>query len=97
MILKIQSPTSVHPMSMVLFSIVFVNLIFYLDEGYFNFSWIEYGGNWILFFMYFIFTLLGQALITALFHTQHESFLNSLFKMSSGAILGCAVLIFLLS
>lgn len=33
---------------------VVLNYLFYLDEGYFDFRWMKSGGNWIVFFAYWI-------------------------------------------
>ena len=37
-------------------SLLIVLFLFYIDEGYYNFTWMFQAGNWIVFFVYFIFT-----------------------------------------
>jgi hypothetical protein len=37
-------------------SLLIVMFLFYIDEGYYDFRWMKDIGNWIAFFVYFIFT-----------------------------------------
>lgn len=45
--------TQNHRILIALISALFATLfLFYIDEGYYNFNWMQNPGNWIPFFMY---------------------------------------------
>lgn len=85
------------PIILISCSLMMVLFLFYLDEGNFNFQWIQQPGNWLLFGLYFIFTLLGQLIFVNIFCTRRSSWLMKISVMSLGGLIGCSFLIYLFS
>lgn len=45
-------------------AMVITLFLFYIDEGYYDFRWMKYGGNWVAFFIYVAVIYGAQLLFT---------------------------------
>ena len=51
----------------VIISVVASLFLFYIDEGYYNFQWMKFWGNWIVFIIYAVIIFLVQQLFAFIF------------------------------
>lgn len=71
--------------------------LFFIDEGYYSFKWMSDLGNWMIFFIYIAFILLGQFLMGWVFYMMKESFKKNLIISLTGIIVGLTAVINILS
>jgi hypothetical protein len=71
-------------------AIVITLFLFYMDEGYYSFSWMNKPGNWIAFAIYTIGFILGQAianlLILARYKGTHKTLLTCMIGIPLGLV-----------
>jgi len=74
---------------------IIVQILFFIDEGYYDFRWMKSFGNWIVFVMYFGFLLVGQLLIKLLFFRKKAGF--GFLTISLGILMGVGLAFFVFS
>lgn len=87
----------IHPLILILFSLVTVFTLFYLDEGYYSFQWMKQPGNWIVFCIYFVFSYTGQMIFEGILCSDQSSWFKKILIINLGGYVGCFVLIYLWS
>lgn len=81
---------------LILATFLVTNFFFYIDEGYFNFSWMTNWGNWVMFVVYFAFIYTGQWALTKIAWRFEPSPLSYIFGITLGTFIGTGVLILIL-
>ncbi len=81
------------PLVMYLFTTIIITMsLFYVDEGFYNFNWMQSAGNWVTFFIYGTSIFIGQLLVF-LFVTRILKLRNSnLVSVLLGAALAVLIL-----
>jgi hypothetical protein len=74
-------------------AICIVTLLFYIDEGYYNFNWTKQFGNWIIFFVYALFLFLGQVFTYHVLLRKYVSKDKNILASIIGAPLGFGLLL----
>ena len=82
---------------LLLATFLITNFLFFIDEGYFDFTWMSLWGNWVMFVIYFLFIFTGQWLMTRLSWRFEPGPLSYIFGITLGSVLGGGLLIVLLS
>lgn len=72
------------------------NVLFFIDEGYFDFSWMKLWSNWMMFVIYVLFIFTGQWLMTRLSWRFEPGPLSYIFGITLGSVIGAGILIILL-
>jgi len=67
--------------------------LFYIDEGYYNFSWMKNIGNWIAFIFYVFGIFSGQIIFSKIILRKIKPKLNLLLSIIFGSILSLSFLI----
>ncbi len=78
---------------LVISAIVATLVLFFLDEGYYDFRWMLDGGNWIAFMIYSCSLFLGQYTLNLLMGRLHFK-LKGVTVVSLGLALGLAFALF---
>ncbi len=77
-------------------AVVFTNILFFIDEGFYNFHWMNNLGNWLAFGLYtgviFLFQWIILLLIRQLYYGRFQLFVSSIL----GVLLGLILLLILL-
>lgn len=73
-----------------------VFLLFFIDEGYYNFNWMKEPMNWFAFFLYFGLILLGEALTAIALIKVKESVKKALAISVIGVLLGVSTAFYVL-
>lgn len=69
-------------------------LLFYIDEGHYNFNWMSRIGNWIPFIVYIAAIFSGQLLFSKLLLKEYHGPGKTLLSVLGGAAVGMLVVIF---
>lgn len=68
---------------------LFITLfLFFIDEGYYSFKWMQNAGNWIVFFIYIILLFTGQVIVNALLFRKNTTSSINIFKHIFGVAVG---------
>ncbi len=67
--------------------------LFFIDEGYYNFNWVNNAGNWIAFFIYFTVIFAFQVLFSNIFLKKLKPVLNLVLSIIGGTIISLSFLI----
>jgi len=59
-----------------LMAVMLTFFLFFIDEGYYNFDWMNRGANWIGFAIYSIVLFVGQIVIKLLLFKNNNSWLS---------------------
>ncbi len=77
----------------VLCSVLVTMLLFFIDEGAYNFDWMNSPGNWIAFLIYFIGLLFGQAIASVLLLANYKGKHKTLYACLLGIPVGLTLLL----
>jgi len=77
-------------------AILLTNILFYIDEGYYNLKWMNSPGNWIAFALYVTVMVLFQWITSMLIKQLYFGRFQLLFSSLLGVILGLILLFSLL-
>jgi len=69
-------------------------VLFFIDEGYYNFNWMTNIGNWIAFIIYVSAIFLGQLLFSKLLLKNYHGLGKTLISVIGGSTIGILVVIF---
>lgn len=73
-------------------SLLFTAFLCFIDEGAYNFEWVKQPSNWIFFFIYALFMLLGQTISDKYILRRFEDNGKSVLNAFIGIPLGLALL-----
>lgn len=79
--------------SILISNITVVLLLFFIDEGAFNFRWMSQPGNWFAFFIYFSGIFLCQYFVYAVILRKYKGKEKNLYTSLIGIPLGLIVVI----
>ena len=75
-------------------SVLITLLLFYIDEGYYNFNWMTHIGNWFPFIIYVSVIFSGQLLFSILILKNYHGFGKTLLSVIGGTTIGILLLVF---
>ncbi len=75
-----------------LLSMAFTFVLFYIDEGYYNFNWTKQLWNWVFFCIYTLFMFLGQLFVQYSLQKREKMVVKKWLVFLIGAPLGLMVL-----
>lgn len=74
-------------------ALILTTLVFYIDEGAYNFDWTTNIGSWIVFVIYAAFVLFGQALFAHFLLKKKFLKSRNFISIIGGALFGLALAI----
>lgn len=72
---------------------LFVNILFFIDEGYYDFRWMKDAGNWFMFLIYFFGVVLGEYLISKTISYTITGFARNIITVIAGLPLGFIIVL----
>jgi hypothetical protein len=88
-------PTSIHWVGPFIAALVVVNVLFFIDEGYYDFRWMLQVGNWIVFALYMAILFPVQWLISRFLFRKQTGATKILLDAITGIILSLGVILLL--
>jgi len=67
--------------------------LFYIDEGYYNFEWMQEASNWVAFLIYATGLLFGQAIASVIILKNYKGKHKTLYSCLLGIPLGLTLLL----
>jgi hypothetical protein len=77
-------------------ALVITLFLFFIDEGYYSFSWMKDPGAWIVFLVYALVIYAAQLLIYKLVLRRYSSSLKIVWSILAGTTLGLLTLVYLI-
>lgn len=71
--------------------------LFYIDEGYYDFRWMNDFGNWFVFFIYLGILTGAQVLMGRLFFRRFKGWTRGILTGATGLVLGVAFAFYIFS
>ncbi len=73
---------------MVLSAVIMTLFLFYIDEGYYDFRWMQDGGNWLAFIIYVVILFAAQEFLYYIISKVFRSPVPKVVIIIAGLILG---------
>ncbi len=93
----IQTKTNKQELTLLASTVVLTLLLFYIDEGYYNFKWMLQLSNWVAFIIYVAPIFSIQLVVLKLLGNKFSYQTASIFSAIIGAVIGLILVISFLS
>jgi putative effector of murein hydrolase len=80
-------------LAMVISTLLITLFLFYIDEGYYDFRWMNEPGNWLAFLIYATVIFLGQLLFFKVLFRNYQGGAKTILSIICGSILGIFLLV----
>lgn len=75
-----------HLIALLVSSLMITTVLFYLDEGYYNFNWMGNPGNWMMFILYSGIFFSCQVLVSKFIFKRHLGMNNTISSILVGGV-----------